>query len=216
MRAGYVRDEDSLRFRDKVHDPHWAQGLIGEVYAFKTLYDVRASRGGVGPITLQESVAAFHYYRWGVVAAAERATHDLFKCMQTHRTVSRFKMFSALLGHTLPSHTHTPHTHAHHTQTPHTADMAEVLHTTHALSSFFNLLCEIHREMDHTKTELEREIHQSRGETAILSETSGGGMMGVKSDSSPPLLNPAPYSPQPKGSFYGPIERMHGRYPQIC
>lgn len=110
MRAGYVRCENSLRFRDKVHDPHWAQGVIGELYAFKTLYDVRASRGGgVGPTTLQESVAAFHYYRWGVVAAAERATNDLFKCMQTHHTVTRFKIFSALLGHTLPSPTHTPH-----------------------------------------------------------------------------------------------------------
>jgi hypothetical protein len=106
MRARYVRGEDSLRYRDKVHDPHWAQGLIGEVFAFKTLYDVRASRVGVGPITLQESVAAFHYHRWGVVAAAERATHDLFKCMQTHHTVSRLKMFSALLGHTHPTHRH--------------------------------------------------------------------------------------------------------------
>jgi hypothetical protein len=127
MRAGYVRGEDSLRFCDKVYDLHWAQGLIGEVYAFKTLYDVRASRGGVGPITLQESVAAFHYHRWGVVAASERATHDLFKRMQTHHTISRFKMFSTLLGHTLPSPTHTHTTHRHPTQpiwqrscTPHT------------------------------------------------------------------------------------------------
>ena len=130
-----MRGEDSLRFRDKVHDLHWAQGLIGEVYAFKTLYDVRASRGGVDPITLQESVAAFHYYRWGVVAAAERTTHDLFKCMQTHHTMSRFKMFSALLGHTLPSptHTHTTHTRTPHTDTPHSQYGRGLAHHTRAL-----------------------------------------------------------------------------------
>ena len=152
MLPGYMRGGQRLKFRDVIHDPYWVQAGVSEVYSFKLSYDMRACKLGLPPLSLPESIAAHHYMRWGSVAVAERATQDLFTSVRTYASsVPRIRIFAAFLGQGEFDEKD--------------ASVADMLVTPHALSTYLDLLVEVHREIIGTKTWVGLSEHQSKGES---------------------------------------------------
>jgi hypothetical protein len=108
-------------------------------------FDRKASATGHEPITLAQATVAFHFKQFGVVEMAERSVQDLFVSIKAYRLgVPRLRLFAAFLGDGRDLD-------------PVVADM---LKTPQAVAVYFNLLIEVHREMDLVKFENLKNLEQ--------------------------------------------------------
>ena len=138
MLPGYLRGGKRLRYREVVHDPYWVQAVVAEIYTFKISYDMKACKLGLCPISLAQSVCAFHYMRWGSVYIAERATQDLFNSIKIYSSaIPRIRLFAAFFG--LGEFEEKD------------KQVGNILETEHALSTYLDLIVEVHREIVGTK-----------------------------------------------------------------
>jgi hypothetical protein len=147
-----------LRNREVYHEPWWGQALVAEVFRYKITYDAKAASLGLNPLPLAQAVTASQYYLWGTMELAETVVHDIFLCVRAYRLgVPRLRLFAAFLGDGRDLD----------------EPVAEMLSTPHALSVYFTLLTEIHRELHREQAENLRNQHSRAARAKELGELSG-------------------------------------------
>jgi len=121
-----------IKNREVHNEPWWGQLNIAAIYAFKFNYDRKASATGHGPISLAHATAAYQYMQSGSIQVADRSMQDLFVNIKAYRLgVPRLRLFAAFLGDGRDLD----------------VVVADMLKTPQAVTVYFNLLVEIHREV---------------------------------------------------------------------
>jgi len=127
-------DKLPLKQRDVHHDPWWAEALVAEMYRFKLAYDCKAASLGLNPISLAHAVVASQFCMWGSMDLAEMMIHDVFVSIKAYRWgVPRLRLFAAFLGDGKDID----------------ENIQVILKTPQALSVYYSLLIEIHKELRH-------------------------------------------------------------------
>jgi hypothetical protein len=127
-------DKLPLKQRDVHHDPWWAEALVAEMYRFKLAYDCKAASLGLNPISLAHAVVASQFCMWGSMDLAEMMIHDVFVSIKAYRWgVPRLRLFAAFLGDGKDID----------------ENIQAILKTPQALSVYYSLLIEIHKELRH-------------------------------------------------------------------
>jgi len=169
-----------LRNREVYHEPWWGQCLVAEVFRYKLTYDAKAASHdakaaslGLNPISLAQAVTASQYVLWGTMELAETVVQDLFLCVRAYRLgVSRLRLFAAFLGDGRDLD----------------EPVADMLQTPHALSTYLNLLMEVHRELH--REQLVNQAYQHQNE-AFPSSVDGGGEPAAADHLASPRAAPA-------------------------